>query len=173
MTGNPTATLLGADDLARLNDRRDGPAWRQLGGHLALLLAGALLWGGVAGPLARWPGLLLLGWGLAFGFCAMHECGHRTAFRSRSLNDAVAWGMGVLSFYNADFYRRYHQWHHRHTHQPGLDPELEDSPPTTRRGYLLELSGCPGGSASSASTSPASGATSALCPTSRPRRQGR
>ncbi|MFM7676148.1 MAG: fatty acid desaturase [Synechococcus sp.] len=135
--------LLGAEDLARLNGRRDGPAWRQLGGHLALLLAGALLWGGAAGPVARWPGLLLLGWGLAFGFCAMHECGHRTAFRSRALNDAVAWGMGVLSFYNADFYRRYHQWHHRHTHQPGLDPELEESPPTTRWSYLLELSGLP------------------------------
>ena len=98
-------------------------------------------------PTAPWflrlPALLLLGWTLAFGFCAMHECGHRTAFASRRPNDALAWWAGVLSFYNADFYRRYHQWHHRYTHQPGLDPELEDQPPTTLPAYLLELSGLP------------------------------
>ena len=119
--------------------------------HLSVLLSGALLWGlpllGVApgGYLLPWPlrllGLLLLGPGLAFGFCAMHECGHRTAFARRDLNDAVAWWAGVLSFYNADFYRRYHQWHHRYTHLVGLDPELEDPPPLTPAAYLLELSG--------------------------------
>ncbi len=135
--------LLEATDLAALNDRADRPGWVQLGFHLAVLLGGALLWGLGGAPLLRGAGLLLLGWGLAFGFCAMHECGHRTAFRRKALNDAVAWWMGVLSFYNADFYRRYHQWHHRHTHQPGLDPELEDAPPSTRGAYLLELSGLP------------------------------
>ncbi|MEX0588961.1 MAG: fatty acid desaturase, partial [Cyanobium sp.] len=38
-------------------------------------------------------------------------------------------------------YRRYHQWHHRYTHQPGLDPELEDPVPTSFVAYLLEISG--------------------------------
>ncbi|MFM7635520.1 MAG: fatty acid desaturase, partial [Cyanobacteriota bacterium] len=38
---------------------------------------------------------------------------------------------------------RYHQWHHRYTHQVGLDPELEDRPPTTLLTYLLELSAIP------------------------------
>jgi len=149
----PDSDLLSARDLARLNRRRNAPAVRQLLLHLSVLLLGGLLWGlplagltpgGVAIP---WPlrllGLLLLGLGLAFGFCAMHECGHRTAFASREMNDAVAWWAGVLSFYNADYYRRYHQWHHRYTHLIGLDPELEDPPPTTRRSYLLELSGLP------------------------------
>ena len=91
----------------------------------------------------RLVGLLALGWGLAFSFCAMHECAHRTAFSDRQRNDTLAWWFGVLSFYNADFYRRYHQWHHRHTHLPGLDPELEDPPPSTLGAYLLELSGLP------------------------------
>ena len=145
--------LINAADLARLNRRMDGPGLRQLALHLGVLASGALLWGlpmlGInpSGLLIPWPlrllGLLLLGVGLAFGFCAMHECGHRTAFASRELNDSVAWWAGVLSFYNADFYRRYHQWHHRYTHQIGLDPELEDEPPTTRMAYLLELSGLP------------------------------
>lgn len=136
--------LIPADTLRQLNLRSDAAGWRQAAGHGALILVSGLIWGDERLPWAlRLPALLLLGWGLAFAFCAMHECGHRTAFASRRLNDSLAWWAGVLSFYNADFYRRYHQWHHRHTHQPGLDPELEDPPPTSRWAYLLELSGLP------------------------------
>jgi len=170
-SSSPPAAALGtlpADRLAALNQRHDRPGLLQLALHLGVLVAGGLLWGQalllaplvpaplvlaplVPAPLVPAPlvaplglfGLLLLGWGLAFAFCAMHEAGHRTAFASRALNDGVAWWAGVLSFYNADFYRRYHQWHHRYTHLVGLDPELEDSPPTTRVAYLLELSGLP------------------------------
>lgn len=146
-----SAPLLSAPLLQRLNARRDGPGWRRLSFHLTALGLGALLWGWPLPPALpaaafwglRLVGLLLLGWGLAFGFCAMHECGHRTAFAGKALNDTVAWWAGLLSFYNADYYRRYHQWHHRFTHQPGLDPELEEAPPSTLAGYLLELSGLP------------------------------
>jgi fatty acid desaturase len=53
----------------------------------------------------------------------------------------VAWIAGLLSFYNSTYYRRYHQWHHRYTHQPGLDPELEDPVPTNPWAYLREVSG--------------------------------
>jgi fatty acid desaturase len=138
------STLLPAPALRELNARSDQAGWIQTLGHAALILASGWVWGNGALPwMVRLPALLLLGWGLAFAFCAMHECGHRTAFASRAVNDAVAWWAGVLSFYNADFYRRYHQWHHRYTNQPGLDPELEDSPPTSRAGYLLQLSGLP------------------------------
>ena len=162
---SPLASALGSlpsDRLASLNRRHDRPGLLQLAFHLAVLLTGGLLWAlalgqgplaasHLAAPLLPAPivaplgllGLLLLGHGLAFAFCAMHEAGHRTAFASRALNDGVAWWAGVLSFYNADFYRRYHQWHHRFTHLVGLDPELEDSPPTTRVAYLLELSAIP------------------------------
>jgi len=168
----PALGSLPGDRLAALNRRHDRPGLLQLAFHLGVLVTGGLLWaqalgqGPLAGsqmaaPLLPAPvvpapmvpapmvaplgllGLLLLGWGLAFAFCAMHEAGHRTAFASRDLNDGVAWWAGVLSFYNADFYRRYHQWHHRYTHLVGLDPELEDSPPTTRGAYLLELSAIP------------------------------
>ncbi|MFN7227659.1 MAG: fatty acid desaturase [Synechococcaceae cyanobacterium] len=134
--------LIPPEQLRRLNERRDGPGLRQLGLHGAVIAVGALAWGAAGlNPLLRLAGLLLLGAGLAFGFCAMHEAGHGTAFRSRWLNDGVAWWAGVLSFYNADFYRRHHQWHHRYTHLPGLDPELEDPPPHDRTSYLLEISG--------------------------------
>ena len=136
--------LIDGRRLAELNRRSDGAGLRQLSGHGALILLSAAVWLQPALPWAlRLPALVLLGAALAFCFCAMHECGHRTAFAKRSLSDGVAWWAGVLSFYNADFYRRYHQWHHRYTHQPGLDPELDDPAPTSRAAYLLELSGLP------------------------------
>ena len=139
-----THHLIPTAALRELNRRSDRAGWIQTLGHGALILASGWVWGNGALPWAvRLPALLLLGWGLAFCFCAMHESGHRTAFEHRAVNDAVAWWAGVLSFYNADFYRRYHQWHHRYTNQPGLDPELEDAPPTSRSGYLLQLSGLP------------------------------
>ena len=137
-----SGNLIDSARLAELNARSDAAGWRQVTGHGALIVGSAAVW---LQPALPWPlrlvALVLLGAGLAFGFCAMHECGHRTAFASRSVSDAVAWWAGVLSFYNADFYRRYHQWHHRYTHQPGLDPELEDPTPSTLPAYLLELSG--------------------------------
>lgn len=137
-----TTPLIERQALAELNTLRDGPGWIRLGSHLLMIGLGGVLWRLEALPLAlRLLGLVISGLGLATCFAPLHECGHRTVFRSREFNDAVAWWMGLLSFYNADFYRRYHQWHHRYTHQPGLDPELEDPVPTTLAGYLREVSG--------------------------------
>ena len=137
-----TAPLIDRQPLAELNTLRDGPGWRRLAAHLATVLLGGVLWRLDGLPWAlRLLGLVVSGVGLATCFAPLHECGHRTAFRSKRLNDGVAWLMGLLSFYNSTFYRRYHQWHHRYTHQPGLDPELEDPVPTTLAGYLREISG--------------------------------
>ncbi|MFM9047252.1 MAG: hypothetical protein ACKOOH_06285 [Cyanobium sp.] len=49
-------------------------------------------WRNVPWPLRLW-GLMLLGWGLAFSFCAMHECAHRTAFLNRQRNDTSPDGL--------------------------------------------------------------------------------
>jgi fatty acid desaturase len=134
--------LLERDALASLNTLRDGPAILRLVSHLLTIVLGGLGWAHQSWPLAlRLLGLLLCGIGLATCFAPLHECGHRTAFRSRRLNDTVAWLAGLLSFYNATHYRRYHQWHHRYTHQPGLDPELDDPAPTDAWAYLQEVSG--------------------------------
>ncbi len=138
----PTTPLLERDALASLNQLRNGPASLRLISHLLTIVLGGGLWAQQGWPLAlRLGGLGICGVGLATSFAPLHECCHRTAFRSRQLNDAVAWLAGLLSFYNASFYRRYHQWHHRYTHQPGLDPELDDPLPTNLPAYLRELSG--------------------------------
>ena len=137
-----TTPLIPREPLAELNALRDGPGWLRLSSHLLAIVVGGVVWRLDALPLAlRLVGLVISGVGLATCFAPLHECGHRTVFRSRRLNDGVAWLMGLLSFYNASFYRRYHQWHHRYTHQPGLDPELEDPIPTSLGGYLREVSG--------------------------------
>ncbi len=138
----PLAPLLSKEQLAQLNVGSNGAAALRAVSHLAFIVLAGLLWGQASLPLPlRLIALVALGVGLATCFAPMHECGHRTAFVDRRLNDGVAWLAGVLSFYNATFYRRYHQWHHRYTHLPGLDPELEDPAPTSLWGYVLEISG--------------------------------
>ena len=137
------APLIEKRALAELNAIHEAPGWIRLSSHLLLIVAGGVLWRQPLLPLPlRLIALLLSGIGLATCFAGLHECSHRTVFRSRAVNDAVAWWLGVLSFYNSSFYRRYHQWHHRYTHQPGLDPELEDPHPTNLWAYARELSGC-------------------------------
>ena len=137
-----STTLIPRERLAQLNRLDGGPAWIRLLSHLLVIVAAGVLWRLPQLPwLVRLPALVLSGVALATCFAPLHECCHRTAFPSRRTNDAVAWWMGVLSFYNSTFYRRYHQWHHRFTHQPGLDPELDDPVPTDLRSYVLELSG--------------------------------
>ena len=141
MTTTPTG-LIPRADLAQLNQLSDRAGLLRFGAHLLLIGAGGGLWAQASLPMAlRLVGLVASGIGLATCFVPMHECGHRTAFASRRLNDVCAWIAGLLSFYNATFYRRYHQWHHRFAHQVGLDPELEDPQPTTPLAYGLELLG--------------------------------
>ena len=138
----PAAALLPRSVLAELNTGSDRPGLIRLCSHLFTVGIGGWLWGHQGLPvLLRLVGLLASGIGLATAFAPLHECCHRTAFRSRRLNDAVAWCAGLLCFYNSTFYRRYHQWHHRYAHQIGLDPELDDGFPTTRFAYVREISG--------------------------------
>lgn len=116
-------------------------------GHIAVIAAAAWIYGRSLSHGQSWwiggPTFVLLGFALVSMFATMHETIHRTAFRSRWLNDTVAWLAGLLSFYNSDFYRHYHGWHHRFTQIPGKDPELENGRPASLRGYLWEMSGIP------------------------------
>jgi len=136
-----------ADELAVLQRRSDAKGLARLAGHVvAIVVAGALYTLSLrrAGPSAlQLLSAVALGFTLVTMFAAMHECVHRTAFKSQRLNDAVAWFAGLLSFYNSTFYRPYHGWHHRFTQLPGKDPELEDPKPTTLLDYAVQMSGLP------------------------------
>jgi fatty acid desaturase len=72
----------------------------------------------------RLPLQFLHGTALVFLFSAAHECIHRTAFRTRWLNDTVAWGAGLALMLPPNAFRYFHFAHHRHTQDAGRDPEL-------------------------------------------------
>ena len=136
--------ILSADKLRELNQRSNGEGFRQLAAHLLVMGVSGGLW---ATQRDTWaialPALVIYGFSLASMFAPVHECVHRSAFASKSVNDAVGWWAGVLSGYNSTFYRRYHKWHHRYTKVEGKDPELTDLIPSNLAEYGWVLSGLP------------------------------
>ena len=112
-----------------------------LAGHLLGLAAAGLLIARTRGTVLLPIGLVLYGVVLAFLFAPLHEAVHRTAFRSRWLNDAVAWGAGLVLLLPPNWFRAFHFAHHRHTQIAGLDPELAMKRVETWPDYLIHLSG--------------------------------
>lgn len=137
---NSRQSILPAGDVAALSRRSDRHGVVQLARHIAMLgLSGALVLA-VGDSGWRWPAMALHGIVLVALFAGLHECVHRTAFRSRRLNDLTAAAIGWLLFLPAGFFRRFHFAHHRFTQQPGRDPELATAKPTRLPRYLLYLS---------------------------------
>jgi fatty acid desaturase len=127
--------------LSPADRRSDARGFLQLIVHLAAL--------GLTGTgLVRWwstpwtaPLAVVHGFVLIFLFCAEHECIHRTAFRSRRINDVVAAAIGVLLLLPSRWFRLFHAAHHRYTQDPLLDPELDGWKPPARSGIVLQMTG--------------------------------
>jgi fatty acid desaturase len=133
--------LLGAIDLNVMGRRSDLRGARQAGAHLGCVAAtGTLVWLALPSWYLLVPAMTLHGLTLVTMFAPMHECTHRTAFRSPAANDAVGWVAGLLSFYNSTYYRYFHSWHHRYTQDPARDPELMFPRTSSRATYLREIS---------------------------------
>lgn len=113
----------------------------QLAGHLVLL--GSTGTGIYLAQGGWWlaPAMLLHGIVQVALFAALHETVHRTVFRARLPNDAVARLVGLVHFLPADYFRRFHTAHHRFTQDPARDPELAGPKPTSLAGYLSYVSG--------------------------------
>jgi fatty acid desaturase len=84
----------------------------------------------------------------SFFFCGLHECVHRTAFRTQRWNDVMAQVFGILTLRPAAHYRYYHAAHHKYTGDPTRDSELLpgsllDFPIDNIVTYVLYLSGLP------------------------------
>jgi fatty acid desaturase len=133
--------LFGVVDLRTMALRSDLRGAVRFGIHLSCVAAtGLLVWLALPYWYLLIPAMVLYGLTLVSMFAPMHECVHRTAFASPAANAAVGWIAGVVSFYNATFYRFYHAWHHRYTQDPARDPELMFPRATTRLAYLREIS---------------------------------
>jgi fatty acid desaturase len=129
--------------LLHLTARSDRAGLVQLACHLcALLGTGALVWSVRSTPWLL-PAMLLHGIILVFLFAPLHEAVHWTAFHRRRLNDAVAWACGTVVMLPPAYFRAFHFAHHRHTQDPGRDPELAAPKPRTLVDYLWHVSGLP------------------------------
>ena len=123
--------------------RSDARGLAQLAWHTGALLLTAFLVFLAAGSGWLVPAMVGHGIVLVFLFAPLHESAHRTAFRSRRLNDAVAWVCGAALVLPPEYFRAFHFAHHRHTQDPARDPELMTPKPRTRRDYLRHVSGLP------------------------------
>ena len=136
----------------RLNKQRLAPFLQRSdarGLAQALLQLGAIAASGVAVWFSRetwWlllPAMLVHGILLVSLFAAAHETIHRTAFKTRWLNQAMGWIAGAVLILPPDYFRAFHFAHHAHTGNPAADPELAFPKPETRRAYLWHVSGIP------------------------------
>ncbi|MEM8622227.1 MAG: fatty acid desaturase [Pseudomonadota bacterium] len=136
---------LTAADRQRLTETSDRAGLLHLAMHLAAITVTGIVMGTFfAMALPGWPlAMLLHGVLLVFLFTLLHETVHYTPFRSRWLNDCVGHFCGLVLLIPPVWFRYFHLAHHRHTHDPALDPELEEPHPETWAQYLLHVSGLP------------------------------
>jgi fatty acid desaturase len=138
----PGRDVLDRATLRALNVRSDIKGLIHFTGHLlTIALTGILVHALLGTPILLVPAMVLHGFAIVTLFAPMHECVHMTPFRSRWLNHLVGWIAGAASFYNSDYYRRFHHWHHRFTQDPANDPELATPGVSTLADYVWQLSG--------------------------------
>lgn len=124
-----------------LIERSDGPGLLRAGFHLGAILVLGIL---IALHVPFWFELLpLQGILIVFLFTALHECTHETAFKSSVLNTAISGISGFLILIPPAWFRFFHFAHHRHTHDPARDPELQIPKPSSLIGYVKHVSGLP------------------------------
>ena len=127
--------------LIELNARSDVRGLLHLAGHGAALLASGIVLSHAIGSWWLVPATVVHGAILVFLFAPLHESIHRTAFKSRWLNDGLAWVLGLILFLPSGYFRFFHFAHHRHTQDPANDPELASPKPATPAQWLLHVSG--------------------------------
>jgi fatty acid desaturase len=129
--------------LIRLDRQSDARGLARLAGHGAALAgSGWLVLATADGPILI-PAMVFFGAFLVFLFAPLHETVHRTAFRSRFLNDAVAWVAGAILVLPPEYFRRFHFAHHRYTQDPARDPELATPKPASLAAWAWHVSGLP------------------------------
>ena len=135
--------LINGETLRTLSRRSDGRGLIHLAAHLALLAATGILL--VAASGSYWLLLTLPAHGIALTslFAPLHETIHRTAFRSRALNDTVAIVCGLPLLLPPIWFRHFHFAHHRWTQDPLRDPELSPPRPASVRAWFWHVSGVP------------------------------
>jgi fatty acid desaturase len=120
----PSGPLVAPQRLKELSIRSDREGLLQLATHLAALIVTGSLIAVTEGT--WWMVLPFMAHGAILNslYAGQHEMSHRTAFRSRWLNDWVGEAIGFLMILPAKWDKKFHFAHHRHTMDPKKDPEL-------------------------------------------------
>ena len=134
--------VLTLEELRALQGRSNLRGGVRLAIHLVLLIgAGWLV--ALSSGWTLLPAMFLQGLVQVTLFAPAHETMHQTAFASRRANAVVGWLTSCPSLLNWHFYTAYHLAHHRHTQEPGLDPELGTASPASLAGYIIRVLGVP------------------------------
>jgi fatty acid desaturase len=122
-----------APELVRaLSERSNFAGLMRAATHLgsAFIVGGIILW---VRDTPYWlcavPLVLLQGFLVSFLFMPLHECMHRTAFRSQTLNLTMGTLASLAIMLPFEYYFLFHWAHHRNTQDPARDPELLVNPP--------------------------------------------
>jgi fatty acid desaturase len=111
----------------KLHERSDAKAWFQTGGYLLIMLSMALL---MLWSWRHWPWWSTAGFFFLYGMVAsflpngIHELGHGTVFRTKSLNKVFLRVLAFLGQHQFIFFDASHQRHHRYTLHPPDDMEV-------------------------------------------------
>ncbi|MBO67526.1 MAG: fatty acid desaturase [Acidiferrobacteraceae bacterium] len=135
---------LSASEIAQLRalyNKSDLSASVHLMAHLGLVVfTGLLVYSTMKGPLF-FPCMLAMGIVMSFLFAPLHECIHRTAFRTRSANNIIAAILGFVLLLPPIHFRLFHMAHHRWTQVPSRDPELANKNLNNSWDLFLQISG--------------------------------
>ncbi len=127
-------------ELKELMRRKDGPAIRDtLIWFAALIVSGGLGWR-FWGSWAAVPFFLV--YGVLYGSASdsrWHECGHRTAFKTKWMNDAVYQIACFMIMREPEIWRWSHTRHHTDTIIVGRDPEIITPRPPDVLSLLLNV----------------------------------
>jgi len=116
--------LLGRKPVRALMARRNGPGLLFLFLHAtAIATTGTLVWASLD---TFWvaPAIFIHGIMIVHLFAPFHECCHRTAFRSRWLNESVYWCCGLILGLMPLAFRFQHADHHTYTQDRERDPQM-------------------------------------------------
>lgn len=125
----------------QLTEKTNGPGALRFMVHVGAIVCIGIL---IAANVWFWPVLMIVqGILIVFLFTLLHECIHRTAFRSNWMNDGAALLCGFLILLPPGWFRYFHFAHHRHTQDPDHDPELAAAKPESLLDYLVHITGLP------------------------------
>lgn len=141
MDANFSAGAVPRGVISALNERSDRKGLAHLASHLAAIVATGLLEYAGRGTWWLMPAMFVQGIPIVFLFTTLHEVIHRTAFKSRWLNEWVSWFCGLAVGLPPIWFRAFHFAHHRHTQIDGADPELDGKQVESWRDYLIYPTG--------------------------------